>query len=63
MDENHCEGMVPMSQIPGDRYYFDSEKYRIIGAKNRKEYNFGDKVKIRIFEVNAKKRQIDLELV
>jgi len=55
--------MVPMSQIPGDRYYFDSEKYRIIGAKNRKEYNFGDKVKVRIFEVNAKKRQVDLELV
>lgn len=63
MDENHCEGMVPMSQIPGDRYYFDAEKYRIIGAKNKKEYNFGDKVRVRIFEVNAKKRQVDLELV
>jgi exoribonuclease R len=55
--------MVPMTQIPGDRYYFDAEKYRIIGAKNKKEFNFGDKVKVRIFEVNPRKRQVDLELV
>jgi ribonuclease R len=63
MNDNHCEGMVPMTQIPGDRYYFDAEKYRIIGAKNKKEFNFGDKVKVRIFEVNPRKRQVDLELV
>jgi ribonuclease R len=63
MDDNHCEGMVPMNQIPGDRYYFDAEKYRIIGAKNKKEFNFGDKVKVRIFEVNPRKRQVDLELI
>jgi ribonuclease R len=63
MNDNHCEGMVPMNQIPGDRYYFDAEKYRIIGAKNKKEYNFGDKVKVRVFEVNPRKRQVDLELI
>ncbi|MFN5845219.1 MAG: ribonuclease R [Flavobacteriia bacterium] len=63
MDENQCEGMVPMTEIPGDRFYFDAEKYRIIGAKTKKEYNFGDKVNVRIYEVHPRKRQIDLELV
>ena len=63
MDENHCEGMVPMTELPGDRFYFDAEKYRIIGTKTKKEFNFGDKVKVRIFEVLPRKRQIDLELV
>ncbi|HLU87222.1 MAG TPA: ribonuclease R [Taishania sp.] len=63
MDENKCEGMVPMSEIPGDRYYFDADKFRIVGAKYQKEYNFGDRVKVRIFEVSPRKRQIDLELV
>ena len=63
MDDNHCEGMVSMNQIPGDRYYFDAEKYRIIGAKNKKEFNFGDKVKVRIFEVNPKKRHVELILL
>jgi len=63
MHENYCEGMIPMMDIPGDRFYFDQEKYRIIGARTKKEYNFGDIVTVRIFEVNPKKRQIDLELV
>lgn len=63
MDENKCEGMVPMQLIPEDRFYFDAEKYRIIGHKTKKEYNFGDRVKVKIYEVSPRRRQIDLELV
>jgi ribonuclease R len=63
MDENQCEGMVPMTSIPGDRYYFDGDKFRIVGARFKKEYNFGDRVKVKLAEVNIKKRQIDLEIV
>jgi ribonuclease R len=63
MTENNCEGMVSMQDIPGDRYYFDAEKFRVIGSKNKREYNFGDLVTVRIYEVNPRKRQIDLELV
>ena len=63
MTENNCEGMISMQDIPGDRYYFDAEKFRVIGSKNKREYNFGDIVTVRIYEVNPRKRQIDLELV
>lgn len=63
MDENKCEGMVPLSEIPGDRFYFDADNYCIMGSKTKKEYNFGDKVRVRIYEVSPRKRQIDLELV
>jgi len=63
MDENHCEGMVPMNAIPGDRFRFDQDSFRIIGSKTKKEYNFGDRVKVRIYEVSPRKRQVDLELI
>lgn len=63
MDENKCEGMIPMNEIPGDRFRFDADKYCIVGAKTGKEYNFGDKVLVRIYEVSPRKRQIDLELI
>lgn len=63
MDENYCEGMIPLSEIPGDRFNFDADKYAIIGAKTKKEYTIGDKVMVRIYEVSTRKRQIDLELV
>ena len=63
MDENHCEGMIPMQEIPGDRFYFDADRYVIEGAKTKKKYNFGDRVKVRIYEVSTRKRTIDLELI
>ena len=63
MDENHCEGMIPLTEIPGDRYQFDAETYAIVGSRTKKEYTIGDKVKVRIYEVSTRKRQIDLELV
>lgn len=62
MDENYCEGMIPMQSIPGDRYSFDAERYRIVGRKTEQEYNFGDVVKVQIVQVNPRKRQIDLEI-
>ena len=55
--------MIPMNDIPGDRFFFDSEKFVVIGSKTKKEYNFGDKVKVKVFEVSTKKRQINLDLV
>lgn len=63
MTDNHCEGMVPIQEIPGDRYYFDQNTFRIVGARTKKEYNFGDAVTVRIIDVKPKKRQIDLELL
>jgi ribonuclease R len=63
MDENQCEGLITMNYLPGDRFYFDQSKFCITGSNTGKEYNFGDKVKVRIYEVHLGKRQIDLELV
>lgn len=63
MIENQCEGLVAMNDIPGDRFYFDQEKFSIVGSKTKKEYNFGDKVMVKIYEVHFQKRQIDLEIV
>jgi ribonuclease R len=63
MDDNQCEGMVAMNDIPGDRFSFDQEKFRIVGSNTKREYNFGDKVRVKIYEVHLAKRQIDLELI
>ncbi len=63
MDENQCEGMIPIQEIPGDRFRFDAEKFQIVGSKTGKTYNFGDQVRVKIYEVSTRKRQIDLEMV
>ena len=63
MDENHCEGMISLQNISGDRYYFDVEKYRVMGSKSKREYNLGDPVIVKIIDVYPRKRQIELELI
>jgi ribonuclease R len=63
LTENQCEGFVSFQEIPGDRYYFDADKYAIIGRKTGKEITLGDHVQARVYEVNPRKRQIELEIV
>jgi ribonuclease R len=63
MKSNRCEGLVPMDSIPGDRFYFDSDRYRIVGSRSGQEFNLGDEVKVRIKEVDTRRRTIDLELI
>jgi ribonuclease R len=63
LTENQCEGFVSFQEIPGDRYYFDADKYAIIGRKTGKEITLGDHVQARVYEINPRKRQIELEIV
>jgi ribonuclease R len=63
LNENHCEGMIALQDIPGDRFYFDADNYCIVGARSKKQYNFGDSVKVQVVGVDVRKRQITLELL
>lgn len=63
MTENACEGLIPIAELPGDRFQFDAKRLVIEGARTGKAFHFGDKVSVKITNVNPKKRQIDLELV
>lgn len=63
MTEIGCEGMIPLQEIPGDRFSFEPKNMTIVGQKTGKTYHFGDAVRVRIGEVHPRKRQIDLEMV
>lgn len=63
MIENGCEGMVPLLEIPGDRFSFDQKKMIIVGQRSGKTYSFGDEARVKITEVHPKKRQIDLAII
>ena len=62
LTENHCEGMVALPSISSDRYYFDPERYLIVGKRFGKTINLGDPVRVQVDEVSPRKRQIDLIL-
>ncbi|WP_185868815.1 ribonuclease R [Blattabacterium cuenoti] len=57
------EGMVRLRDIKEDYYVLDSNNYSIIGKKKRKIYHLGDKVKVKLIDVNLERKQIILSWI
>lgn len=61
--DNTIEGLVHFSNMVNDYYYYDEEKYYIIGELTKKQYRIGDTVKIKVIGVDILKGNIDFILV
>ena len=59
---NTIEGMVRISSIKDDYYYYDEEKYELVGEATKNVYKLGQKVKIKVLGADKMLRQIDFEL-
>ena len=62
IDENHCEGMVPMRDLDDDYYEFDERNYCLVGRRHHHKYQLGDPVRIKVARANLEKRQLDFAL-
>jgi ribonuclease R len=62
LKENYCEGMITIPSLPGDNFYFDADRFCIVGRQTKKEYNFGDTVEVQVTGVDLFKKQINLEI-
>jgi ribonuclease R len=62
LNENMCEGMVPVRDLTDDYYEFDEKTYSLTGKRNRQTYCLGDPVKVRVVRANIEKRQLDFTL-
>ena len=62
IDENHCEGMVPMHDLDDDYYEFDERNYCLVGRRNHHKFQLGDPITIQVARANIEKRQLDFTL-
>lgn len=62
IDENHCEGMVPLHDLDDDYYEFDERNYCLIGRRHHHRYQLGDPVRIVVAKANVEKKQLDFSL-
>ena len=62
IDENHCEGMVPMHDLDDDYYDFDEKNYCLVGRRHHHKYQLGDPITIQVARANIEKRQLDFTL-
>ena len=63
LDENKCEGMVTLSSMKDDQYFYDKELQMMVGYHNQKTYKLGQEVEIIVKKTDLYKRQIDFKLV
>ena len=63
INENKCEGMVPLRDLEGDYYEFDERNYCLRGRKRGRVYAIGDPVRIRVARANIDRKQLDFALV
>ena len=62
IDENHCEGLVPMRDLDDDYYDFDERNYCLVGRRRHHVYQLGDPIRIRVAAANVEKRQLDFTI-
>ena len=63
IDENHCEGLVPIGDLDDDYYDFDEQNYCLVGRRRRHVYQLGDPIRIRVAAANLEKRQLNFAIV
>lgn len=63
INENKCEGMVPIRDLDDDFYEFDEKNYCLRGRRNKRTYSLGDPLKIKVARANLERKQLDFALV
>lgn len=61
--ENTVEGFVRLSDIPGDYFVYDQEAYALAGEVTNRRYTLGQRVRIKVYDVNILSRTIDFKLI
>ncbi len=59
IDENHCEGMIPIRDLGDDYYDFDERNFCLIGRRHHHKYQLGDAIRIQVAKANLEKKQLD----
>ncbi len=59
---NTVEGMIRVTDLLDDYYYYDEEKYEMIGKDTGNVYKLGQKVKVVVTKTDKLTRQIDFKI-
>ncbi|MDR0746132.1 MAG: ribonuclease R [Mediterranea sp.] len=63
LNENKCEGMIPVRDLDDDYYEFDEKNYCLRGRRKHRTYSLGDSITIMVARANLEKKQLDFTLV
>lgn len=62
INENKCEGLVPIRDLEDDYYEFDEKNYCLMGRRTHRIYRLGDPIRIKVARANLERKQLDFAL-
>src|SRR5690554_6430312 len=62
INENKCEGMIPIRELDDDFYELDEKNYRLVGRRTKREYRLGQPLSIQVARANLERKQLDFVL-
>ncbi|MEO1079989.1 MAG: ribonuclease R [Pseudomonadota bacterium] len=63
LDDLYIEGLVHVTNLPGDYYRFDHAQQRLVGERSGRSFQLGSPLRVLVAAVNLDERKIDLEPV
>lgn len=62
INENKCEGMIPIRDLGDDFYELDEKNYRLVGRRSKQEFRLGQAITIQVAKANLERRQLDFTI-
>ena len=63
LNDNLCEGLVPMRDLADDYYDYDEKNHCLIGRRHNHRYRLGDNVNVKVANADLDKKQLDFVIV
>lgn len=63
LDDNKCEGLVPVRDLADDFYDFDEKNYSLVGRRNGTRYRLGDPIRVKVARCDLQRKQLDFAVV
>jgi len=61
--EVYVDGLVHITSLGQDYFHFDPAKHRLLGERTRQSFRLGDRVRVKVAQVNLDEAKLDFELV
>ena len=61
--ENTVEGFIKMADLEGDYFVYNEAGYELVGEITKKKFVLGQKVRVKVYDIDRLAKRIDFKLV
>lgn len=63
INENHCEGMIPVRYLADEAFDYDDRNFCLVGRKTHHKFTLGDQIRIKVVRADLMHKQLEFEFV